>query len=168
VQGKVMTEAEPGNQLYDGQVAADSSHIGTLAMTTHPFGPRGIGNVAITSGLSIPASCNNVSAAAAFINFFTNNPAGAKAYASNNGAVTDTKLLNQQLGDPATNPIVKQELSTYNFIVKHNTPVVLYPPGFENVFETLYPQIFQKIANGEESVSAGVQSIFAQAKSDLS
>lgn len=168
VQGKVMTEAEPGNQLYDGQVAATSAHTGTLGITTHPFGPKGIGNVAITSGLSIPASCNNVSAAAAFINYFTNDPAGAKVYASNNGAVTDTSLLNQQLADPATNPIVKQELGTYNFIVKHNTPVVLYPPGFTNVFETLYPQIFQKIVNGEESVNAGVQSFFAQAKSDLS
>jgi len=168
VQGKVMTEAEPGNQLYDGQIAADSSHVGTLAITTHPFGPKGLGNVVIPSGLSIPASCNNVSAAAAFINFFTNNAAGAKIYASDNGAVTDTNLLNQQLNDPSTNPVVKEELGTYKFIVNHHTPVVLYPPGFENVFETLYPQIFQKVVDGEESVNAGVQSLFAQAKSDLS
>jgi ABC-type glycerol-3-phosphate transport system substrate-binding protein len=168
VQGKVMVEAEPGNQLYDGQVAADSAHTGTLAMTTHPFGPKGIGNVVIPSGLSIPASCNNVSAAAAFINYFTNNPSGAKVYASNNGAVTDTSLLNQQLTDPSTGPVVKEELNVYKFIVNHNTPVVLYPPGFSNVFETLYPEIFQKIASGEESVDAGVQSFFAQAKSNLS
>ena len=44
----------------------------------------------------------------------------------------------------------------------------IYPPGFSNVFETLYPEIFQKIASGEESVDAGVQSFFAQAKSNLS
>jgi multiple sugar transport system substrate-binding protein len=168
VQGKVMVEAEPGNQLYDGQLSANSAHVGSLAMTTHPFGPKGLGNVVIPSGLSIPASCNNVSAAAAFINFFTNNASGAKVYASDNGAVTDTSLLNQQLSDPSTSPIVKEELNVYKFIVNHHTPVVLYPPGFQNVFETLYTEIFQKIASGEESVNAGVQSFFAQAKSNLS
>lgn len=170
VKGKVMVEGEPGNQLPEGQKDANQIGTGTLAIITHPFGPKGMGNVLITNGFSIPTSCTGAdrNAAAAFINFFTNNPAGAKVFASDNGTVTDTSLLEAQINSPSTSEPVKESLQLYEFISKHNPPVVLYPPGYTAVFSTLYAQIFQEIASGKMTLDQGVQSFFSQAKQQLS
>ena len=169
VKGKVMVEAEPANQTANGQKAADQLKTGTLAIVTHPFGPKGMGNVLITNGFSIPTSCsgNNKAAAATFINFFTNDPAGAKAFGSDNGTVTDTNLLDQQINNPSTPAPEKLPLKLYEFVASHNPPVILYPPGFTAVFSTLYPQVFQQIASGKLTLDQGVQTFFAQAKPQL-
>ena len=169
VQKKVVVEGEPGNQIQDAQIAATQDHVGNLSVMIYPYGPAGMGNILVTSGLSIPTrGCSNVSAAAAFINFFTNNPAGAKVFASNNGAVTDTALLNQQIKSPGTAKSVKQYLRVFEYISAHHAPLVTYPPGYTIVFQTLFPQVFQKIAAGQESLTAGVASFMSQAKADLS
>jgi multiple sugar transport system substrate-binding protein len=167
VKGRVAVEAEPGNQYSDVVSAAATSKVGKMGLMLYPYGPRGLGEAIITSGLSIPANCNNVPAAASFINFFTNNPTAAKVFASNNGAVTDTPLLNNQINSPQTPPAVKLELSTYKFIASQHVPLVLYPSGYTQVFTDLFLQVAEKIFSGEESVSAGTKSFMQQAKVDL-
>jgi multiple sugar transport system substrate-binding protein len=132
-------------------------------MTTHPFGPKGIGNVLITSGLSISANCTNVPTAASFINFFTNDPAGAKAFSSDNGAVTVTKLLQQQLDDPNKPAKKKEELQTYQDIVAHKPPVIVYPSGYQQIFVAEFTRDYQDIAFGHKSVTQAVDTFFTAA-----
>lgn len=167
VKGRVAVEAEPGNQYSDVVSAAATSKVGKMGMMLYPYGPHGLGEAIITSGLSIPASCNNVPAAASFINFFTNDAAAAKAFASNNGAVTDTALLDNQINSKATSPSVKLELNTYKYISGQHVPLVLYPSGYTQVFTDLFLQVSEKIFSGEESVAAGTKSFMQQAKVDL-
>lgn len=167
VKGRVAVEPEPGNQYSDVVTTAATSGVGKMGLMLYPYGPHGLGEAIITSGLSIPASCNNVPAAASFINFFTNNAAGARVYASNNGAVTDTALLNEQITSKTTSPAVSRELSTYKYIANQHVPLVLYPSGYTQVFTDLFPQIAEKIFSGEESVSAGTKSFMQQARVDL-
>ena len=168
VRGKVAVEGEPGNQFPDVVSGAAQTHVGSMGLILYPYGPRGLGQIILTSGLSIPKNCNETQAAAAFINFFTNNPAAANAYASNNGANTVTALLSKQIASPSTAPAVKQYLQTYNFIAVHKQPLVQYPPGYTQVFSNLWPVEFGKILSGSESLSAGVKSFMQQAKVDLS
>jgi multiple sugar transport system substrate-binding protein len=171
IEKKVVVEAEPGNELQNAQTAASEIHTGTISVMLYPYGPAGNGNILVTNGLSIPTrGCTgkDLQAAEAFINFFTNNPVAAKAFASQNGAVTDTSLLAQQINSPATPEPVRKYLEAYQYVASHNPPLETYPPGFTIVFDTLFPEIFQKIADGQEPLSAGVSSFMAQAKVDLS
>ncbi len=167
VLGKAMSQVTPGNWLQSAQEYLNDNGGGTLKITTHPYGTKGIGNVLITSGLSIAANCNNVATAASFINFFTNDPGGAKAFASDNGAVTDTKLLQSQQQDSSTDPGVKSSLSVYSDIVKAGAPVILYPSGYTAVFQNDFANEYQQISFGKTSVPAGVDAFFKQAKSEL-
>jgi multiple sugar transport system substrate-binding protein len=170
VAGKVMVETAPGNQLPGAQKAASQINSGKMSMMMYPSGDKGIGGVLATNGFSIPTTCTGATreAAAAFINFFTNNPAAAKVFASDNGVVTNTDLLAAQISDPSTDPAVKEYLQMFEVISKHNPPLVLYTPGFTAVFSTLYPQIFQQVAFGKMTLDEGVQSFFDQAKKQLS
>lgn len=167
VQGKAMSQSMPGNQLASAQKLIKGHGGGSLKMTTHPFGPKGIGNVLITSGLSIAGNATNITTAASFINFFTNNTQAAAAFASDNGAVTVTKLLESQEHDMKNPAGVREYLQVYQDIVKAGAPVILYPPGFTSVFEDAFPRAYQNISFGKTSVQAAVSSFFKEAKSDL-
>jgi multiple sugar transport system substrate-binding protein len=162
-----MSANTPGNWMGTSQPLIDAHGGGTLMMATHPYGSKGIGNVLITSGLSIAANCSNVPTAASFINFFTNDPAGAKAFASDNGAVTVTSLLKAQEADPATNAGVKTYLKVYDGIVAAGAPAIIYPAGYTSVFSDLFNREYQNISFGKISVSAAVDDFFNQAKSTL-
>ncbi|MGA8113386.1 MAG: extracellular solute-binding protein [Actinocatenispora sp.] len=164
---KAMSATTPGNQLAEAQPTSDAHGGGELTMTTHPFGPAGIGNVLITSGLSISASCDNVPTAASFIDFFTNDEQGAKAYASDNGAVTVTKLLKAQLDDPSTSALKKKELSVYQDIVRQDAPVVVYPSGYQQIFVDAFTRDYQDVAFGRKSVRQAVDAFFQEATGQL-
>jgi multiple sugar transport system substrate-binding protein len=165
--GKVMSATTPGNALEDAQNAINGVKGGKLAITTHPFGSSGLGNVLITSGLSISANCENVPTAASFINFFTNDAKGAHAFSSDNGAVTVTKLLDAQINDPKTTPEKKEELEVYNEIVDHKAPVIVYPSGYTSVFVDAYTRAYQDISFGRKTVAQAVDSFFKEADADL-
>jgi multiple sugar transport system substrate-binding protein len=167
MQGKAMSANTPGNWLGTGQAIVDAHGGGTLKIATHPFGSKGMGNVLITSGLSIAANCNNVPTAASFVDFFTNDKEGAKAFASDNGAVTNTNLLHAQEADAATAPGVKSYLKVYEDIVKAGAPTVLYPAGYNSVFGDAFYRVYQQISFGKVSVEAGVDDFLKQAKSAL-
>jgi multiple sugar transport system substrate-binding protein len=167
MQGKAMSASTPGNWLPSGQPLVDAHGGGTLMMATHPFGPSGIGNVLITSGLSIASNCNNVATAASFISFFANDPEGAKAFASDNGAVTKTSLLQAQENDPATPKGVTTYLKVYQDIVDAGAPDILYPPGYTSVFSDAFTRVYQQLSFDKLTVNAAADSFFAQAKSAL-
>lgn len=165
-QGKVLAGTTPGNAIETAQGALNGVHGGRFAMTTHPLGPKGLGNVLITSGLSISANCENASTAAKFINFFTNDPAGARAYSSDNGAVTVTKLLKQQLADPKISAQKKEWLKVYQRIVRAGGKNVSYPAGYR-YFEAAFTRYYQDIAFGRRSVSSAVDDFFSEVEGEL-
>ncbi|GAB3462080.1 sugar ABC transporter substrate-binding protein [Streptomonospora sediminis] len=166
--GRVMSDSRPGNTLAAAQETL-GAHAQGQDLTTLPLpsGPEGSGNVLITSGFAIPRSCGNMSTAAAFIDFWTNNPDAGRAFASDNGAVTNTELLDDQLADPDLPPKKKQELHLYQEIVRRGAPAILYPPGYQAVFEQAFIRTYQDVSFGHATPEEGADAFFTEANAAL-
>ncbi|WP_129841035.1 extracellular solute-binding protein [Streptomyces sp. RFCAC02] len=167
-QGDVLSDNRPGNALTPAQGTLDGTGTGERLTTLPlPSGPAGSGNVLITSGMSIPRNCENVPTAAAFIDFWANDERSGDLYASANGAVTNTELLQRQLDDPEQPDLKRQELTLYQQIVADDPPIVLYPPGYMAVFESAFTRAYEDIAFGSASVPEAVDAFFEEANAGL-
>lgn len=167
-QGRVLSDSRPGNALTPAQKTLDGHGGGQqLTILPMPSGPRGPGNVIITSGFSIPVNCDNVPTAAAFIDFWTNDEVGGKIFASDNGAVTNTKLLRAQLEDPELPATKRKELETYQRIVAREPTAVVYPPNYQTAFEATFTRSYQDISFGRKTVSQAVDSFFVEGNAAL-
>jgi multiple sugar transport system substrate-binding protein len=145
-QGKVMADNIPGNALTPAQKTLDGTGSGQKLVTLPlPSGPSGAGNVLFTSGFSIPASCDNIPTAAAFVDFWMNDDQAAKAFLSANGAVTNTRHLQQQLDDQQLPPLKRAELELYQQIAAKNPVAVVYPPGYQASFEDAFQRAFESV-----------------------
>jgi multiple sugar transport system substrate-binding protein len=156
------------NQIAGVQGAlTKSGKPGTIQLIKEPNGPAGSGDAIGTNGLTIGANCDNVPAAAAFINFFLNDPQAAAAYKSDNGAVSSTPLLQAQIDDPNSDPqLVKQlkfqqHLTTGGFVKD-----ITYPAGY-SALPPLLTTTYENVAFGRMSVSAAVDDFFTQANAIL-
>jgi multiple sugar transport system substrate-binding protein len=140
---------------------------GTIQLIKEPNGPSGSGDAIGTNGLTIGANCDTVPAAAAFINFFLNDPQAAAAYKSDNGAVSATPLLQAQIADPSADPqLLKQlkfqeHLTTGGFVKD-----IIYPGGYA-ALPPLLTTTYENIAFGRMTVSAAVDDFFTQANAIL-
>jgi multiple sugar transport system substrate-binding protein len=167
-QGKLLTDSIPGNALTPAS-ATLASKAGGQQLTTLPMpsGPQGSGNAMFTSGFAIPTNCTNVPTAAAFINFFTNDLEAGKVFKSDNGAATNTKVLDAQIKDPALPALKKHELELYAQIVAKKPPTILYPPGYQATFESAFTRAYEEVAFGKKTVQQAADSFFAEADAGL-
>lgn len=167
-QGKVMADNLPGNALTPAQKTLDGSRPGQqLATVPLPSGPAGSGNVLFTSGFSIPTSCDNVPTAAAFVNFWMNDDAAAAAFLSANGAVTNSRHLQQQLDDPALPALKRAELDLYQKVVAKHPVSVVYPPGYQASFERAFRRAYESVAFGGTSTRDAAAAFFAEVNTAL-
>jgi multiple sugar transport system substrate-binding protein len=167
-QGKVMADNLPGNALTPAQKTLDGAHPGQQLVTLPlPSGPSGSGNVLFTSGFSIPVSCDNIPTAAAFITFWMNDDAGAKAFLSANGAVTNTRHLQQQLDDPNLPATKRAELDLYQRIVAMEPVSVLYPPGYQASFEGAYRRAYESVAFAGKPTREAAEAFFTEVNAAL-
>ncbi|WP_298806569.1 extracellular solute-binding protein [uncultured Pseudokineococcus sp.] len=152
-QGRVMSDNKPGNQIGQAQGAIEGAQPGQELTTVQlPRGEDGSSStVLFTSGWSIPRSCDNVPTAAAYIDFWINDPEANALFASNNGAVTNTEMLQAQLDDESLDPATRQTLELYQEIVEDEPPTVLYPAGYQANFETAFQRAYEDVAlNGAD------------------
>jgi multiple sugar transport system substrate-binding protein len=163
VQGKVLSEQTAGNALNAANLAAPDKKLTTLPFAT---GSSGLGNMFFTSGWSIPAACNNIPGAAAFIDFWTTNDEAATIYSSDNGAVANSKQLQAQIDNPAT-PAIKKTLEDYQFILDKKVPAQTIPPGYNATFEQSFLRSYQDVMFGRKSVAQAVDSFFDEANASL-
>lgn len=161
--GKTLSEQTAGNALPGIQAANPSANMGTMLFAT---GKAGLGNMFFVSGYSIPASCDNVAAAAAYINFWTNDDAAAEVFASDNGAVANAKQLKQQIADPPSAG-VKTVLQQYESIIKAKVPAQTIPSGYNAVFEQAFKRDYQDVQFGRKTVSQAVDAFFSEANASL-
>jgi multiple sugar transport system substrate-binding protein len=163
-QNKVLSEQVAGNALPGIQAANPSADMTTAAFGT---GKAGLGNMFFVSGYSIPKNCTNQAAAASYNDFWTNDDASAKIFASDNGAVANQKQLKEQIADPAS-PGVKQVLQQYQYILGEKVPAPTIPQGYNAVFEAAFLRDFQDVEFGRKTVSQAVDAFFSEANSSLS
>jgi len=164
--GDVMVDFIPGNALFNAQKTLTGREGGELTSLTYPVGSAGSGNALFASGFGISANCDNVPTTASFINFFTNDAAAGKSFASDNGAATNTKVLEEQLNDPALPELKKQELTLYQEIVE-DAPVLTFPPGFNAAFQQSFLRNFDEASFGRKTVEEAVDAFFTETNSTL-
>jgi len=167
-QGKVMSDNMPGNSLTPASATLKGLKPGDkLTTVALPKGSSAGGNVLFTSGFSIPRNCKNIPTAAAFINFWTNDDEAAALFSSNNGAVANSKHLQQQLDDPKLPAPKKHELELYQKIVEAKPPSVVYPPGYQASFEVAFTRAYETVSLGGTPVEKAADAFFAEVNSAL-
>jgi multiple sugar transport system substrate-binding protein len=167
-QGKVMADNLPGNALTPAQKTLDGLQPGQqLATVPLPSGSAGSGHVLFTSGFTIPTNCDNVPTAAAFIDFWVNDDAGAKKFLSANGAVTNARHLQQQLDDPSLPATKRAELELYQRVVEKEPVTVLYPPGYQASFEGAFRRAYESVVFGGTSTRDAAAAFFTEVNSAL-
>lgn len=163
--GKVMFDEAPSNQLAAYQAAISAAGKGSMSVAALPKTAKGNGQVLINNGMSIAANTTNLSTSAAWVNFFTNDPQGAAAYASDNGAVTVTKLLNSQIA-AADNlpPGTKQYLQFIKQVIAGKPTIVDFPANYQAVVLSLMNN-YSNVSFGKSSVESAVDAFFNDANS---
>ena len=167
--GQVMATEIPGNSL----TAASNTLAGTnssqsLTTIPYPSGPAGAGATALSAnGFAIAKNCQNVPTAAAFINYFTNNPSAGKVFAADNGAPSNTKVLDAQLADASLSATKKHELELYKQIVAANPGTIIFPPKYQATFEAPFKLNYDEVAFGRMTVTQAVDKFFSEANAGL-
>ncbi|MBV9170033.1 MAG: extracellular solute-binding protein, partial [Chloroflexi bacterium] len=130
--GTVVFGSYAPNQIAGVQGGlTKSGKAGTIQLIKEPNGPAGSGDAIGTNGLTIGANCDSVPAAAAFINFFTNDAEAAAAYKSDNGAVSSTPLLEAQVNDPTADPQLHKQLQFQEHLTTGGfVKDITYPAGY--------------------------------------
>ncbi|MFD1719602.1 extracellular solute-binding protein [Georgenia deserti] len=167
-QGRVMVDNLPGNALTPAQTTLDGLAPGQqLTSVAAPWGEAGQGNALFTSGFSIPANCDNAATAAAFIDFWINNDEAGQAFASDNGAATNSRHLDQQLEDPELPDEKQHELGLYQEIVEREPVSIVYPPGYQANFEDTFTRHWDSVAFGEASVEEAAHAFYEEVNAAL-
>lgn len=163
-----MSDTLPGNALTPATKTLSGAAPGnTLTTLPYPSGPSGSGNALYPSGFAVSSNCDNIPTAAAFINFFTNDLEAGKLFGSDNGAATNTKVLDAQLADPAISSTKKHELELYKEIVSNEPPTIVFPPGYQSIFENSFKRAYEEVAFERMSIDAAADKFFAEANAKL-
>jgi multiple sugar transport system substrate-binding protein len=124
-------------------------------------------NVLGSNGISIPENCDNVATAAAFTDFFANDPEAGLAFQSDNGIVTNTAVQDALLEDPETPEGVKRNITTLRTLTESgDLTTSTYPEGLATLTTELL-RLYQSAAFGEISVDDAVDEFFTSAESAL-
>lgn len=166
--GQVMVGVLPGNSLYVAQQTLEGRDGGQLQAARYPDGPAGIGNILVASGFGVSTNCENVPSAAAFIDFFTNDVEAGVAFAADNGAPTNTAVLDALTAEDSELPDLKRdELEQYRAISEDNPPKVNYPPGFNAVFQQAFTRNYNEVAFGRLTLDEAVDAFFTETNASL-
>jgi len=166
--GQMMADTIPGNLLtVASKTLAGKNSSQSLTTIPYPSGPNGSGNALYPSGFAIAKNCQNVPTAAAFINYFTNNPSAGKVFAADNGAPSNTKVLDAQLADASLAATKKHELELYKQIVAANPPIIVFPPKYQATFEASFRRNYDEVAFGRMTVTQAVDKFFSEANASL-
>ncbi len=117
---------------------------------SNPANDKGAsGNVPGTNGLTIAANCKNVPLAAAYINFFGNDPTAAIAFQSSNGVVVSAPGREALLKDANTPAVVRRSLEALDKVTSaHDIAKANYPSGYQGMAAVLRRQYEEVAFNG--------------------
>ena len=165
--GEVLTDTLPGNALTPASDTLAGRGDDTITTVPYPSGSAGSGNALYPSGFAIPASCDNVATAAAFVDFFTNDLDAGLEFAGDNGAPTNMTVLEALIEDPELSETKKHELALYQQIVEADPPSIVFPPGYQATFEASFKRAYEDIVFERKSIEDAVQAFFDEANATL-
>jgi multiple sugar transport system substrate-binding protein len=125
------------------------------------------GNVPGANGLSIAKNCGNMATAAAFINYFSNDPAAAVTFQSNNGVVISEKGRSAVLADTKTPVAIKESVNNLSSILDRKDVVAAtYPPGYQSL-TSLLRRTYEGVALKGLTPAAAAEQFFKEASRSL-
>ena len=165
-QGKAPTMFWPANAVATVQSTLDTITPGhEIQVFPMPSESEGVpGNALWLSGLSISKNCNNVPAAAAFINFFLNDKDGALAFQSDNGVTTNTVNLGALLAASTISDAMKKQMNLYKTLSGMNLPPSYYGKAMAQVFQQNLISAFQSVSFAPGTVDSTAAQFIKDAK----
>lgn len=165
--GQLLTDTLPGNALTPASVTLAGRGDAVINTYPYPSGSAGLGNALYPSGFAIPVTCDNVPTAAAFIDFFTNDLEAGMTFAADNGAPTNTAVLDALIADDALPATKKHELELFQEIVAGDPTSIVFPPGYQATFEASFKRAYEDISFERRSIEEAVATFFDEANSSL-
>jgi len=163
--GRALASNRPANaQIALAAGIAQRNSDDRLEVRLYPTGPAGVGDIVPSNSLSVAANCDNAPLASAFVDFFLNDPEAAKIYASDNGAVTNTKLLEAQLADPATSDATKTLLTVFQAVSARGSRQQAFPSGFQKKFTEVHKRLTQQVLFGALTPQQAADAFFAESQ----
>lgn len=164
-QGNRIAQIWPANGLGTAQESIDTAAPGhELATFPLPAGPEGLGNAFWLSGLAISENCDNVAAAASFIDFFVNDEDGALAFRADNGATTNTANLQTLLDEGEISEAKVAELELYNFLAEEGVAPTTYGSGYAAIFQQAFTRFYEMHAFGDGSMEEAATQFHQEAQ----
>lgn len=169
-QGKVVTGIRDiANLLVTEQslvgIGQDTEIVQFSIPTSTPGAPS---NILGANGIAIPASCDNVATAAAFVNFFTNDVEAGLAFGNHNGTVTNSKVQNAFLEGADTADEVKEIITIFRDLTDAGDVFTAPVPVGANSLAAEFRRLFESVAFGETSADDAVDQFFTAAERALS
>jgi len=165
--GELLSDTLPGNALTPASATLAGKGDAKITTLPYPSGSAGSGNALYPSGFAIPASCDNPDTAAAFLDFFTNDLEAGKTFAADNGAPTNTEVLDALLADTSLPETKKHELGLYQQIVENEPQSIVFPPGYQATFEASFKRAWEDISFERTSIEDAVTTFFSEANASL-
>lgn len=161
--GKIVFDTKPANQLQAHVNVAKKAGNFSIDIHKFPSGSKAAGDVLGTNGISIGANCNEagVKLAAAWIDFFVQNPEASRLFASDNGVVTVAALQADQLRDDKIAFGTRRQIELLQIIQSRATPEI-FPKYYRQIAELL-KRNYQSVAFGTTPIDTAVDEFFNDA-----
>lgn len=153
--GRTFVTNRPPNRFDSHQRVLTAVTGQELAIHPYPRGEDGTTGMDLgANGLSIGGTCpeDKVDTAAAWINFFTQDPRAAAIYESDNGIVTVAALQQDQLDNPETSHGQREFIQLFQRVVDGAKPIN-YPPGGTGAVQDALSRAYEAVAFGQLSPS---------------
>ena len=151
--GRTFVTNRPPNRFDSHQRVLTAVTGQELAIHPYPRGEDGTTGMDLgANGLSIGGTCpeDKVDTAAAWINFFTQDPRAAAIYESDNGIVTVAALQEEQVNHPDTSHGQREFIKLFQRVVDGAKPVN-YPPGGTGAVQDALSRAYEAVAFGQLS-----------------
>jgi multiple sugar transport system substrate-binding protein len=155
-QGITLSRTDGDVTASDLQATLDAAEGGTVRQVKPPNG-----NNPLTSGsnsLAISANCDNVDAAAAFLNFWLNDEDAGVEMRSRAGLTPTATLLEAQAADPASPSTLIDRITMYTgFAETYGVNIDVWPDNTQHMvqeFKKLYEQVGFEQMEPEEAATS--------------
>jgi multiple sugar transport system substrate-binding protein len=175
--GRSLASQRPANALgalQSGVTARGSEDV--LATQLYPVGPEGVGDFVPVNSLSMAATCDNAPLAAAFADFFVNDPEAGAIFASDNGAATNATILQAQVENAnatilqaqvenANTPApVRALLQTFQKVNDRGSVAQTFPARFQSRFTEVHKRLMMEVLFGSATPQEAADTFFSEAE----
>ncbi|MGV8988523.1 MAG: ABC transporter substrate-binding protein [Cypionkella sp.] len=149
--GRAFMTGRPPNRLDAHQKVIDTVLPGDkLAVLANPVGPAGAGWDVGSNGIAIGANCaaDELPAAIAWVNFFTQDKEAAAIYASDLGPVTVDTLQQDQIDNPDASASQRAMITMFREVAPDAKPI-FWPSKSSGILAASLARNYQAVAFGQ-------------------